>query len=43
MLGDLNGCVGDRLRVGISGGSGISGEYGNGRRVIDLCLKGGYL
>ena len=33
---DLNGWVGDRLRVGIIGGFGVSGENDNGR-WIDLC------
>ena len=33
ILGDLNGWIGDRARAGITGGFGVPGESGNGRRV----------
>ena len=38
---DLNGWVGDRLRLGITGGFGVLGENNNGRRVIDFCAVRG--
>ena len=38
----LNGFVGDRKRVGITGWLGVSRENYNGRMVI-LVLKGGYV
>ena len=41
MLGDLNGWVGDRVRVGITCVFGVSGENGYGRRVVDFCSEGG--
>ena len=41
VLGDLNGWVGDRVRVGITGSFGILGENDNGRRVIDFCAERG--
>ena len=37
--GDLNGKVGDKMRVSISGGFEVSGENDNGRRVIDFCAE----
>ena len=39
VMGDLNGCVGDRVRVGVTGAFGFSGENDNGRRLVDLCAK----
>ena len=33
---DLNGCAGDRMRVGITAGFNVSGEKFNGRKIIDL-------
>ena len=41
VLGDLNGLVGDRLRVGIISGLGVPRENDNGWRVIDFCIKRG--
>ena len=38
-LGDLNGCVGKKVRVGITGPFGVPGEYDNERRVIEFCAK----
>ena len=42
ILGDLNGCIGDRTRAGITGAFGIPGENDNGssKRGEVLCLKG---
>ena len=37
----LDGWVGDRLRVGITGGFGVPGENDNDRRVIDFCAERG--
>ena len=39
MLGDLNGWVVNRLRVGITGGFGVPGENDNGKRVIDFLAE----
>ena len=36
ILGDLNGCIGDRTRTGITGASGVPGENDNGRRVREF-------
>ena len=36
VMGDLNGCVGDRMRVGIPGAFVVPGENDNGMRVFDL-------
>ena len=36
VLGDLNGCVGDQVRAGITGASGIPGENDNRRRVVEF-------
>ena len=38
LLGDLNGWVGDRVRVGITGTFGVPGENDNGRRVIGFIV-----
>ena len=38
VLEDLNGCVGDRMKAGITGGFGVTGENDNGRRVIDFSI-----
>ena len=48
ILGDLNGWIGDRLRAGITGAFGVSGENDNGRRVVEfyterrLCVSNTY-
>ena len=39
MLGDPNGWVGDRLRMGINDRFDVPGENYNGRRVIDFCAE----
>ena len=39
VLGDLNGWVGHRLRLGINGGFGIPRENDNGRRVQAFCTE----
>ena len=39
MQGDQNGWFGDRLRVVITGGFGVSGENENGRRLIHFCAE----
>ena len=36
ILGDLNGWIGDRMRAGITGTFGVTGENDNGRRVVVL-------
>ena len=41
VLGDPNGWVRDRLRVGISGGFGVRGENYNCRGLIDFCAETG--
>ena len=41
VLGDLNGWVGDRVRVGITGGFQGSGENDNVRRVVEFCSESG--
>ena len=41
VLEDLSGCVGDWLRVGITGGFGVKAENDNGWRVIDFCTEEG--
>ena len=38
-LGDLNGWVGDKVRVGITAAFRVPGENDNERRVIDFCDK----
>ena len=38
MLGDLNGWVGDKLRICKTGGFGVPGENDNGR-TIDFCAE----
>ena len=41
ILGDHNGWVGDRTRVGITGAFGVPGENDNGRRVVEFCEERG--
>ena len=41
VLGDLNGWFGDRVKVGITVGFGVSGESDYGRRVIDIYVEKG--
>ena len=41
ILGDLSGWIGDRTRAGITDAFGISGENGNGRRVVESCEERG--
>ena len=41
MLGDLNGWIGDRVRISITGAFGVSGENKNGRRVVEYCAERG--
>ena len=36
VLADLNGWSGDRVRVGITGTFGVTGQNYNGRRVVVL-------
>ena len=36
ILGGLNGWIGDRTRVGITGAFGVPGENDNGRRVVEF-------
>ena len=38
-IGDLNGWLEDRSRVGVTGGFGVPGENDNGRMIIDLFVK----
>ena len=38
MLEDLNGGIGDRVRVIITGAFGVPGENLNGKRVVEFCL-----
>ena len=40
-MGDMNGKVRDRVRVGITDAFGFQGENDNGRRVVDVCAKMG--
>ena len=42
VLGDINGWVGDRLRVGITGGFRVPGKNDDGRRVIEFCAERGF-
>ena len=39
VVGNLNGCVGDRLRTGIIGGLGIQTENDTGSTVVDFCAE----
>ena len=41
ILGDMNGWIGDRVRAGVTGASGIPGENDNSRmsRVVDFCAE----
>ena len=41
VLGDLNGWVGDRVRVVKTGVFGVLGENENGRMVLDFCTEKG--
>ena len=43
VLGDLNGWIGYRLRVGITSAFGVSGDNDNGRRVINFCTERGFI
>ena len=36
ILEDLNGCIGDRTRAGITGAFGVPGENDYGRRVMEF-------
>ena len=38
-MGELNRWIGDRMRVGITGVFGVSGENDNGRRVVEFCAE----
>ena len=37
----LNGCIGYRVRPGITGIYGVLGENENGRRVVEFCAEKG--
>ena len=39
ILGDINGCIGDRTRAGITGAFGVPRENDNGRGVVELCAE----
>ena len=41
VLGDLNVCIGDRVRLAIAVAFGVPGENDNGRRVVKLCAERG--
>ena len=41
ILGDLNGWIGDKMRAGITGTFGVSGENDNVRRVMEFCAERG--
>ena len=41
ILGNLNGCIGDEMRVGVTGAFGFPGENNNGRRVVEFCAEKG--
>ena len=41
ILGDLNGWIGDRKRVGITSAFGVPGENDNGKRVVKFCEERG--
>ena len=36
VLGDLNRCIGDRVRAGITDAFGVQGENKNERRVVEF-------
>ena len=38
VLGDLNGCIGNRVRAGITSAFGVPGEKG---RVLEFCAERG--
>ena len=39
VLEDLNGWVGGRVKVSMSGAFRVPGENDNGRRVVDFCAE----
>ena len=39
VLGDLNGWIGDRVRAGITGAFGVTGENENERKVVEFCAE----
>ena len=41
IIEDLNGWIGERMRVGITGAFGVTGENDNGRRVVEFCAERG--
>ena len=41
VLGDLNGWIGDRVRVDITGAFRVPEEKDNGRRVVKFCAERG--
>ena len=41
MVGNLNGCIGDGVRVGIIGAFRVLGENDNGRIVVDFFAEKG--
>ena len=41
ILGDLNGWIGARTRVGITYAFGVPGENDNDRRVMEFCAERG--
>ena len=41
VLGDLNGWIGDRVKIGITGAFGVPGENDKGRKVVELCAERG--
>ena len=41
MLGDLNGCIGDKVRASITGAFELQEKNDNGKRVMELCDERG--
>ena len=41
MLEDLNGWIGDGVRLGITGAFGFPEENETGRRVVEFCVERG--
>ena len=41
VLGDLNGWVGDMMKVGITEQFVVLGENDNGRKLIEFCVEKG--
>ena len=41
MLEDLNGWIGERVRTGITGASGVLGKNENARIVVEFCGENG--